>query len=121
MRAFADAGVARPLERWTSEQFGGLSNVYTKAVDGDFVNGPRAGPDDISPWLHRLFEGHTVTAAWRAVRGALPDDTPAEELDPLRKSADGRDGRGAPQVPGHRGSKPAWRLRMPATRRIVAW
>ena len=42
-------------------------------------------------------------------------------LDLLRKSADGRDRRGAPRVPGHRGWKPAWRLRMPATMRMVAW
>ena len=78
--ALADAGVAGPLERWTSEEFGGLSNVYTKALDGEFANGLRAGADYVSPSLHRLFDGHTTDAAWRAVRGALPDDTPAQEL-----------------------------------------
>lgn len=34
----------------------------------------------MSPWLHRLFEGHTVDAAWRAARSALPDDSFAEEV-----------------------------------------
>jgi hypothetical protein len=78
--ALADAGVAGPLERWTSEQFGGLSNIYTKALDGEFANGLRVGADYVSPWLHRLFESHSAPAAWQAVRNALPGDTPAEEL-----------------------------------------
>ena len=78
--ALADAGVAGPLERWTSEEFGGLSNIYTKALDGEFANGLKPGADYLSPLLHRLFEGHTPVAAWRAVRDALPDDTPAQEL-----------------------------------------
>jgi len=47
--ALADAGMARSLERWTSDTFGGLSNVYTKALDGDFVNGLKAGADHVSP------------------------------------------------------------------------
>lgn len=78
--ALADAGVGGPLERWTSEEFGGLSNIYTKALDGEFANGLRVGADYVSPWLHRLFEGHTAASARQAVRDALPDDTPAQEL-----------------------------------------
>jgi len=78
--ALADAGLARSLEGWTSDRFGDLSNVYTKALDGDFVNGLQTGAAYVSPWLHRLFDGHTPAAAWRAVRSALPDDTLAEEV-----------------------------------------
>src|SRR5690606_1007133 len=78
--ALADAGIARPLERWTSDKFGDLSDIYTKALDGDFVEGLEAGAAYVSPWLHRLFDGHTPAAAWRAVRSALPDDTLAEEV-----------------------------------------
>jgi hypothetical protein len=78
--ALADAGVAGSLERWTSEQFGGLSDIYTKALDGAFAKGLEVGADYVDPLLHRLFGGHTPAAAWRTVRDALPDDTPAEEL-----------------------------------------
>lgn len=78
--ALADARLARSVEGWTSETFGNLSNVYTQAVDGRFVAGLMPGADYVSPWLHRLFEGHTPDAAWRAVRDALPDDTLTEEV-----------------------------------------
>jgi hypothetical protein len=77
--ALADAGVAGTLERWTSEEFGGLSSIYTKALDGEFAKGLKAGADYVSPLVHR-FEGHTPDAAWRAVRDALPADTPTQEL-----------------------------------------
>jgi hypothetical protein len=78
--ALADPQLSRSLEHWTSDSFGKLSNVYTQALDGDFVKGLQSGADYVSPWLHRLFEGHTVGAAWRAVRSALPDDWFAEEV-----------------------------------------
>lgn len=78
--ALADEELARPAEQWTSATFGQLSDVYTKAVDGSFVAGPKSGAEYVSPWLHRLFDGHTPDAAWRAVRDALPDDTVAEEV-----------------------------------------
>jgi hypothetical protein len=78
--ALADAQLARSLEDWTSDTFGNLSNVYTQALDGDFVNGLKAGTDYVSPWLHRLFEGHTFDVAWGAARSALPDDSFAEEV-----------------------------------------
>jgi hypothetical protein len=78
--ALADTQLARSLEHWTSDTFGKLSNVYTQALDGGFVNGLKPGTDYVSPWLHRLFEGHTVGTAWRAARSALPDDSFAEEV-----------------------------------------
>jgi hypothetical protein len=78
--ALADAGLARSLERWTSGNFGEFSDIYTKALDGDFVKSLQAGAEYVSPWLHRLFDGHTPAAAWQAVRSALPDDTLAEEV-----------------------------------------
>jgi uncharacterized protein YifE (UPF0438 family) len=79
--ALADADLAHSLEGWTSDKFGDLSNVYTKALDGEFVHGLQAGAAYVSPWLHRLFDGrHTPAAAWRAVRSALPDDMLAEEV-----------------------------------------
>jgi hypothetical protein len=61
--ALGVAGLARSMEDWTSETFGNLSNVYTRAVDGSFVAGLKPGTDHMSPWLHRLFEGHTPDAA----------------------------------------------------------
>jgi hypothetical protein len=78
--ALADPQLARSVERWTSDAFGGLSDIYTRAMDGEFAKGLRPGSEYVSPWLHRLFEGHTPFAAWQAVRHALPDDTPAEEV-----------------------------------------
>jgi hypothetical protein len=78
--ALADPQLARSLEHWTSSTFGNLSNVYTQALDGSFLNGLKPGADYVSPWLHRLFEGHTVPAAWQAARSALPDDSLTKEL-----------------------------------------
>lgn len=78
--ALADAQLARTLERWTSEQFGDLCDIYTRALDGDFAKGLRAGDEYVSPWLHRLFDGHAPAAAWQAARSALPDDTSCEEV-----------------------------------------
>jgi hypothetical protein len=60
--------------------FGGLSNVYTKGMDGPYLDGLKAGVEYIAPLFHRIFEGHTIAASWRAVRDALPDDTFTEEV-----------------------------------------
>lgn len=78
--ALADAQLGRSLEHWTSDTFGNLSNVYTQALDGGFVNVLKPGTDYVSPWLHRLFEGHTPSAAWQAARSALPDDSFTKEV-----------------------------------------
>jgi hypothetical protein len=78
--ALADPQLSRSLEHWTSDMFGKLSNVYTQALDGGFVSSLKPGTDYVSPWLHRLFEGHTVGVAWRAARNALADDSFAEEV-----------------------------------------
>jgi uncharacterized protein YifE (UPF0438 family) len=78
--ALADAHLARTLEQWTSEKFGGLCDIYTRALDGEFAKGLRAGDEYVSPWLHRLFDGHTPAAALQAARSALRDDTSCEEV-----------------------------------------
>lgn len=78
--AMADVDIQGGLAEWTSEEFGRLSNIYTKAIDGEFIKGLVPGTDYVSPWLHRLFEGHTPIAAWAAVKNAMPDDTLAEEF-----------------------------------------
>jgi hypothetical protein len=78
--ALSDPKLATHSERWTSQSFGGLSDIYSRAMDGDFVNGLRSGSEYVSPWLHRLFEGHHADSAWAAVRDALPDDSLADEL-----------------------------------------
>jgi hypothetical protein len=76
----ADLDIQGGLAEWTSEEFGRLSNIYTRAMDGDFAKGLVSGSDYVSPWLHRFFDGHTPVAAWAAVREAMPDDSLAEEF-----------------------------------------
>jgi hypothetical protein len=78
----ADPALASVLAEWTNRKFGHLSDIYTRAMDGAFArDGLVVGADHVSPWLHRLFDGHhTVSGAWQAVRDALPDDTRAQEL-----------------------------------------
>ena len=68
------------IERWTGDAFGGLSDVYTRALDGAFLEGLRPGADYVAPWLHRLFEGHSLPASFAAVREALPSDSFSEEV-----------------------------------------
>jgi len=75
-----DPELARAVEQWSAETFNTLSNVYTKAMDGSFTEGLRAGADYVAPTVHRLFGGHTPGEAWEAVRGALPNDGFAQEL-----------------------------------------
>jgi uncharacterized protein YifE (UPF0438 family) len=75
-----DPELARSMEQWSAETFNTLSNAYTKAMDGSFVEGLRAGADYVAPTVHRLFGGHTPGEAWEAVRGALPNDGFAQEL-----------------------------------------
>jgi hypothetical protein len=76
----SDVELGRSLADWTSAEFGRLSDVYTGAMDGAFRGGLVGGGGYVSPWLHRLFEGHELLDAWRAVRGALPDDGLGEEF-----------------------------------------
>ena len=75
--ALADAGLSRQLESWTSVQFGELSNIYTRALDGDFAKGLRAGVDNVNPLLHRLLEGSEAQGInWggHTLGGALAGD-----------------------------------------------
>jgi len=77
----ADRSLSADLTAWLTGRYGDSSTVYTKAIDGSWVEkGMRAGHDYISPWLHRLFEGHSVAEAWERVQAALPDDTLLQEL-----------------------------------------
>lgn len=77
----SDPELAHSMERWFSDSYGGLSNVYTKAMDGEgWLKGLVAGDEYVSPWLHRLFEGHSLPAAWSAVRDAVPNDDTATEI-----------------------------------------
>lgn len=78
--ALSDGALSSDLSRLAAESRGTLSNVYTRAMDGAFAEGLKSGADHIPPGLHRIFEGHSVIDAWSAVRAALPNDSPAEEL-----------------------------------------
>jgi uncharacterized protein YifE (UPF0438 family) len=76
----SEPGLGKGLASWTSAEFGQLSDIYTKAIDGTYVqSGLVVGQEYVSPWLHRLFEGHDVLSAWRAVSNALPDDGLTDE------------------------------------------
>jgi hypothetical protein len=76
--ALADAGLARSLERWTSDNFGDLSNVYTKALDGEFVKGLQAGADYVSPWCgvlrHQLSDRQSDHRDEITAEGSKPAD-----------------------------------------------
>jgi hypothetical protein len=67
-----------PVEKWSGSVFNTLSDAYSGAMDGDgFL---AKGAAYISPYLHRLLEGHDPVAAWEACRAALPDDTFSQEV-----------------------------------------
>lgn len=77
----SDPALSRELERWTGQMWGGLSDVYSKAMDGSYVEGLRSGADYVSPWLHRLLvDGHGLPESWETVKSALPSDTVTEEV-----------------------------------------
>lgn len=76
----SDPTLSGEVERWTGQVWGGLSDAYSKAIDGSYIDGLRAGADYVSPWLHRLFEGHGFPESWAAVRDALPTDSVTEEV-----------------------------------------
>ena len=76
----ADRDLIIGVERWFSDTFNTVSDAYTKAMDGRFADGLQAGADYVSPSLHRIFEGHSLSAGWEAVRSAFPDDSAAEEF-----------------------------------------
>lgn len=79
--ALSDREWAAAVGQWSGSQFNTLSNVYTKAMDGQYVDGLVAGVQNISPSLHRLFDGnHTVVGAWDAVRSAISSDSYYDEV-----------------------------------------
>jgi uncharacterized protein YifE (UPF0438 family) len=76
-----DRSLEHDLTAWLTDQYGHLSNIYTKAMDGSFaIRGLQPGPEYVSPDLHRLFEGHSIHDAWQRVCDALPDDTLLQEM-----------------------------------------
>ena len=81
----SESAISKSLERLSAESLNTLSNVYTKALDGDFSKfGLQSGENHISPWFHRIdLEGHTLIDALQKVRDALPNDTKWEEYKGL--------------------------------------
>ena len=76
-----ESSLSKSLERWSADTFNTLSNEYTKAIDGSFVDGLKAGADYVSPPMHRLVEaGHTLPDAFEKARAALEQDTTIQEL-----------------------------------------
>ena len=76
----SDPSLSRELERWTGQMWGGLSDAYTKAMDGSYLEGLR-GDGVHQPSDHRLLlEGHDLSSSWNAVRDALPTDTITDEV-----------------------------------------
>jgi uncharacterized protein YifE (UPF0438 family) len=76
-----ESSLSKSLERWSAETFNTLSNAYTKAIDGSFADGLKAGADYVSPSMHRLVEaGHTLPDAFDKARAALENDTTIQEL-----------------------------------------
>jgi hypothetical protein len=75
-----DPELARSVERWSADSLNTLSNVYTKALDGSYVDGLRPGAEYVSPLVHRLFGGHTPAEAWELACQALPNDRFNEEF-----------------------------------------
>lgn len=78
----SDPDFSRQMTHWATEAWGGLSNVYTQAMDGpDWVKeGLQSGANYIGPWWHRIVEGHSLPASWEAVRDAIPDDSFTDEV-----------------------------------------
>ena len=72
--------LTKDIERWMGISWNTLSDVYSRAMDGDFASGLHSGADYIAPSLHRLLGGHTPADAWRAINDALPDLTLGENF-----------------------------------------
>ncbi|MDC0975450.1 DUF413 domain-containing protein [Alphaproteobacteria bacterium] len=80
----SESTLSKSLERLSAETFNTLSNAYTKALDGAFAEGLKAGEDYISPLIHRIdISGHTIIDAINKTRDALPNDTNWEEIKGL--------------------------------------
>lgn len=76
-----ESSLSKSLERWSADTFNTLSNAYTKAIDGSFADGLKAGADYVSPTMHRLVEaGHTLPDAFDKARAALDNDSTIQEL-----------------------------------------
>lgn len=76
-----ESSLSKSLEQLSASSFNTLSNAYTKALDGSFVDGLKSGADYVSPTLHRLIEkGHTLPEALKKGREALDNDTNIQEI-----------------------------------------
>lgn len=76
-----ESSLSKSLERWSSETFNTLSNEYSKAIDGTFIEGLKAGAEYVSPVMHRLVEaGHTLPDAFVKAQAALDNDSTIQEL-----------------------------------------
>lgn len=67
--------LAQTLDTLMKAKFEGAASVYSKAMDADYLR------THIGGGWHRLYDGgHDPWGAWRAIRGALPNDSTAEEV-----------------------------------------
>ena len=74
-----DAALATPLaqnlDSLMKAKFEGAASVYSKAMDAEYLR------THIGGGWHRLYDGgHDPYGAWRAIRGALPNDSAADEI-----------------------------------------
>ena len=76
--ALSDPDFSLQIDRLMRDQWGGLSNIYTKAMDGSYLQGLKSGEEYVSPWIHRLLD-HDIGTSMQRVRDALPNDTFTEE------------------------------------------
>ena len=76
--ALSTPELARSLSNWAGEQFNTLSNEVTKAMDGSFAEGLKAGAAYKDPEFHRLFGDHTFIAAMQTAREVMPEASEAE-------------------------------------------
>jgi len=67
--------LAQNLDALMKAKFEGAASVYSKAMDAEYLR------THIGGGWHRLYDGgHDPFGAWRAIRGALPNDSTAEEI-----------------------------------------
>ena len=75
VNAILASDISHSMEAWLKHLVETTPSVYDKAMDADY-NATDIGGGH----LHRLLDGnHTLWGAWKAVHGALPDDSILQE------------------------------------------
>jgi len=77
--ALASDPIAKPITHILTEQFGDLSNAYTRALDGIWAK-VRPPPEGYNSHNHRILDGHAWNESFARVQNALPGDTLFQEI-----------------------------------------